>query len=214
LGQKTHPTGFRLGINKPWSSNWFGGKNYSNYVSEDIMLRRYVNQRLPNAGISSIDIDRTSKKLTVTINTSRPGIVIGKGGKDVDKLREEIKLLATRDLQTKMDTQVNVSEIKRPEMNAKLVGENISQQLIKKINYRRAVKKAIQSTMRMGADGIRIRVAGRLGGADIARQETFREGRVPLQTLRSDIDFAITEARTTYGIIGVKVWICNGEVGG
>ena len=214
MGQKTHPTGFRLGINKPWSSNWFGGKNYSNYVSEDIMLRRYVNQRLPNAGISSIDIERTSKKLTVTINTSRPGIVIGKGGKDVDKLREEIKLLATRDLQTKMDTQVNVSEIKRPEMNAKLVGENISQQLIKKINYRRAVKKAIQSTMRMGADGIRIRVAGRLGGADIARQETFREGRVPLQTLRSDIDFAITEARTTYGIIGVKVWICNGEVGG
>ena len=214
MGQKTHPTGFRLGINKPWSSNWFGGKNYSNYVSEDIILRRYVNQRLPNAGISSIDIDRTSKKLTVTINTSRPGIVIGKGGKDVDKLREEIKLLATRDLQTKMDTQVNVSEIKRPEMNAKLVGENISQQLIKKINYRRAVKKAIQSTMRMGADGIRIRVAGRLGGADIARQETFREGRVPLQTLRSDIDFAITEARTTYGIIGVKVWICNGEVGG
>ena len=214
MGQKTHPTGFRLGINKPWSSNWFGGINYSNYVSEDIMLRRYVNQRLPNAGISSIDIDRTSKKLTVTINTSRPGIVIGKGGKDVDKLREEIKLLATRDLQTKMDTQVNVSEIKRPEMNAKLVGENISQQLIKKINYRRAVKKAIQSTMRMGADGIRIRVAGRLGGADIARQETFREGRVPLQTLRSDIDFAITEARTTYGIIGVKVWICNGEVGG
>ena len=214
MGQKTHPTGFRLGINKPWSSNWFGGKDYSNYVSEDIMLRRYVNQRLPNAGISSVDIDRTSKKLTVTINTSRPGIVIGKGGKDVDKLREEIKLLASRDSTIKMDTQVNVLEIKRPEMNAKLVGENIAQQLVKKINYRRAVKKAIQSTMRMGADGIRIRVAGRLGGADIARQETFREGRVPLQTLRSDIDFAITEARTTYGTIGVKVWICNGEVTG
>ncbi len=178
------------------------------------MLRRYVNQRLPNAGISSIDIDRTSKKLTVTINTSRPGIVIGKGGKDVDKLREEIKLLATKDAKDKMDTQVNVSEIKRPEMNAKLVGENIAQQLVKKINYRRAVKKSIQSTMRMGADGIRIRVAGRLGGADIARQETFREGRVPLQTLRSDIDFAITEARTTYGTIGIKVWICNGEVSG
>lgn len=214
MGQKTHPTGFRLGINKPWSSNWFGGKDYSNYVSEDIMLRRYVNQRLPNAGISSVDIDRTSKKLTVTINTSRPGIVIGKGGKDVDKLREEIKLLASRDSTIKMDTQVNVLEIKRPEMNAKLVGENIAQQLVKKINYRRAVKKAIQSTMRMGADGIRIRVAGRLGGADIARQETFREGRVPLQTLRSDIDFAITEARTTYGTIGVKVWICNGEMTG
>ena len=214
MGQKTHPTGFRLGINKPWSSNWFGGKSYSEYVSQDIMLRRYVNQRLPNAGISSIDIDRTSKKLTVTINTSRPGIVIGKGGKDVDKLREEIKHLATKDAKTKMDTQVNVSEIKRPEMNAKLVGENIAHQLVKKINYRRAVKKSIQSTMRMGADGIRIRVAGRLGGADIARQETFREGRVPLQTLRSDIDFAITEARTTYGTIGIKVWICNGEVSG
>ena len=217
MGQKTHPTGFRLGINRPWSSNWFGGKNYSRYVSEDIMLRRYVNQRLPNAGISRVDIERTSKKLTVTINTSRPGIVIGKGGKDVDKLREEIKHLSTTvspetGEKYTMDTQVNVSEIKRPEMDAKLVGENIAQQLIKKISYRRAVKKAIQSTIRMGADGIRIRVAGRLGGADIARQETFREGRVPLQTLRSDIDFAITEARTTYGIIGVKVWICNGEV--
>ena len=217
MGQKTHPTGFRLGINRPWSSNWFGGKNYSRYVSEDIMLRRYVNQRLPNAGISRVDIERTSKKLTVTINTSRPGIVIGKGGKDVDKLREEIKHLSTTvspetNEKYTMDTQVNVSEIKRPEMDAKLVGENIAQQLIRKISYRRAVKKAIQSTIRMGADGIRIRVAGRLGGADIARQETFREGRVPLQTLRSDIDFAITEARTTYGIIGVKVWICNGEV--
>ena len=217
MGQKTHPTGFRLGINRPWSSNWFGGKNYSRYVSEDMMLRRYVNQRLPNAGISRVDIERTSKKLTVTINTSRPGIVIGKGGKDVDKLREEIKQLSTTvspetGEKYTMDTQVNVSEIKRPEMDAKLVGENIAQQLIKKISYRRAVKKAIQSTIRMGADGIRIRVAGRLGGADIARQETFREGRVPLQTLRSDIDFAITEARTTYGIIGVKVWICNGEV--
>ena len=182
------------------------------------MLRRYVNQRLPNAGISSVDIDRTSKKLTVTINTSRPGIVIGKGGKDVDKLREEIKQLSTKvnpetGKQYTLDTQVNVSEIKRPEMDAKLVGENIAHQLVKKISYRRAVKKAIQSTIRMGADGIRIRVAGRLGGADIARQETFREGRVPLQTLRSDIDFAITEARTTYGIIGIKVWICNGSIG-
>ena len=211
MGQKTHPTGFRLGINKPWSSNWFGGKNYSDFVSEDIMLRRYVNQRLPNAGISSIDIDRTSKKLTVTINTSRPGIVIGKGGKDVDKLREEIKLLATKDAKDKMDTQVNVSEIKRPEMNAKLVGENIAQQLVKKINYRRAVKKAIQSTMRMGADGIRINVAGRLGGAEIARSEKFSQGRVPLHTLRADIDYVLTEVSTQYGIIGIKVWICNGE---
>ncbi len=208
MGQKTHPIGFRLGINKPWTSNWYGGKKYSDYVAEDIILRKYINQRLSNAGISSISIDRTSKKLTITINTSRPGIVIGKGGKDVDQLREEIKQLS------EIETQVNVSEIKRPEMDPKLVGENIGQQLIKKISYRRAVKKAIQSTMRMGAEGIRIRIAGRLGGADIARRETFMEGRVPLQTLRSDIDFAITEARTTYGIIGLKVWICNGEVSG
>tara|TARA_A100001037_G_scaffold76442_1_gene68533 strand:+ start:365 stop:991 length:627 start_codon:yes stop_codon:yes gene_type:complete len=208
LGQKTHPIGFRLGINKPWTSNWYGGKKYSDYVAEDIILRKYINQRLSNAGISSISIDRTSKKLTITINTSRPGIVIGKGGKDVDQLREEIKQLS------EIETQVNVSEIKRPEMDPKLVGENIGQQLIKKISYRRAVKKAIQSTMRMGAEGIRIRIAGRLGGADIARRETFMEGRVPLQTLRSDIDFAITEVRTTYGIIGLKVWICNGEVSG
>ncbi len=208
MGQKTHPIGFRLGINKPWISNWYGGKRYSDYVAEDIILRKYINQRLSNAGISSVSIDRTSKKLTITINTSRPGIVIGKGGKDVDQLREEIKQLS------EIETQVNVSEIKRPEMDPKLVGENIGQQLIKKISYRRAVKKAIQSTMRMGAEGIRIRVAGRLGGADIARRETFMEGRVPLQTLRSDINFAITEAKTTYGIIGVKVWICNGEVSG
>ena len=208
MGQKTHPIGFRLGINKPWISNWYGGKKYSDYVAEDIILRKYINQRLSNAGISSISIDRTSKKITITINTSRPGIVIGKGGKDVDQLREEIKQLS------EIETQVNVSEIKRPEMDPKLVGENIAQQLIKKISYRRAVKKAIQATMRMGAEGIRIRVAGRLGGADIARRETFMEGRVPLQTLRSDINFAITEARTTYGIIGLKVWICNGEVSG
>ena len=208
MGQKTHPIGFRLGINKPWISNWYGGKKYSDYVAEDIILRKYINQRLSNAGISSVSIDRTSKKLTITINTSRPGIVIGKGGKDVDQLREEIKQLS------EIETQVNVSEIKRPEMDPKLVGENIAQQLIKKISYRRAVKKAIQATMRMGAEGIRIRVAGRLGGADIARRETFMEGRVPLQTLRSDINFAITEARTTYGIIGLKVWICNGEVSG
>ena len=208
MGQKINPIGFRLGINKPWISNWYGGKRYSDYVAEDIILRKYINQRLSNAGISSISIDRTSKKLTITINTSRPGIVIGKGGKDVDQLREEIKQLS------EIETQVNVSEIKRPEMDPKLVGENIAQQLIKKISYRRAVKKAIQATMRMGAEGIRIRVAGRLGGADIARRETFMEGRVPLQTLRSDINFAITEARTTYGIIGLKVWICNGEVSG
>ncbi|MAG21591.1 MAG: 30S ribosomal protein S3 [Candidatus Marinimicrobia bacterium] len=206
MGQKTHPTGFRLGINKPWSSNWFANKEFPKFLEEDIRLRGYIAKRLPNAGISKVDINRTSKKLAVTIYTSRPGIVIGKGGEQVDKLKEEIKTL------TGNETQVNVSEIKRPEMDAKLVGENIGQQLMKKINYRRAVKKSIQSTMRMGADGIRIRVAGRLGGAEIARCETFHEGSVPLQTLRADIDFAVTEARTTYGIIGIKVWICNGEI--
>tara|TARA_B100000315_G_C14595059_1_gene598406 strand:- start:9591 stop:10118 length:528 start_codon:yes stop_codon:yes gene_type:complete len=172
----------------------------------DFTLRRYIAKRLPNAGISKVEINRTEKKITVTLHTSRPGIVIGKGGDEVDRLKEEIKSL------TGGEVKVNVSEIKRPELDAKLVGENIAHQLIKKIAYRRAVKKAIQSTMRMGAEGIRIRVAGRLGGAEIARNENFHEGKVPLQTLRSDIDFAITEAFTTYGVIGIKVWIYNGEI--
>lgn len=206
MGQKTHPTGFRLGINKPWISNWFARKDFAAFVAEDVTLRKYILGRLPNAGVSKVDISRTSRKVTLTIHTSRPGIVIGRGGEEVDRLKEEIKRLTNR------ETQVNVSEIKRPELNAQLVGENIAQQLTKKINYRRAVKKAIQSTMRMGSEGIRIRVAGRLGGAEIARSETFHEGKVPLQTLRSDIDFAISEARTNYGTIGIKVWICNGEI--
>ncbi|MBC8174633.1 MAG: 30S ribosomal protein S3 [Candidatus Marinimicrobia bacterium] len=206
MGQKTHPTGFRLGVNKPWVSNWYGGKDFPSYIAGDITLRQYIERRLPNAGISKVVINRTSKKIIVTINTSRPGIVIGKGGEEVDRLREEFKRLSNTDV------QVNVSEIKRPELDARLVGVSIAQQIIKKISYRRAVKKAIQATMRMGADGIRVRVAGRLGGAEIARSENFHEGSVPLQTLRSDIDYAITEARTTYGIIGVKVWICNGEI--
>ena len=208
MGQKTHPVGFRLQMNKNWKSTWFTEKSFATELESDVKIRKYLKARLPNAGISKVDISRTSKNITITIHTARPGIVIGKGGKDVDQLREEIKQLS------EIETQVNVSEIKRPEMDPKLVGENIAQQLIKKISYRRAVKKAIQATMRMGAEGIRIRVAGRLGGADIARRETFMEGRVPLQTLRSDINFAITEARTTYGIIGLKVWICNGEVSG
>lgn len=206
MGQKTHPTGFRLGINKSWTSNWFAGANFADYVMEDITLRKYIEKRLPNAGVSKVEIARTSKQISVTVHTSRPGIVIGKGGEEVDRLKEEIQRL------TKRETQVNVSEIKRPELDAKLVSQNIGQQLTKKINFRRAVKKAIQSTMRMGAEGIKIRVAGRLGGTEIARSETFMEGKVPLHTLRSDIDFAVTEARTTYGTIGIKVWICNGEV--
>ena len=175
-------------------------------MAEDIRVRKYIDKRLPNAGVSRVDIDRTSKNLTITINTARPGIVIGKGGEEVDRLKEELTRL------TGQKIQVNILEIKRPELDAKLVGENIAHQLIRKIAYRRAVKKSIQSTIRMGAEGIRIRVAGRLGGAEIARSETFREGKVPLHTLRSDIDFAITEAKTTYGIIGIKVWIYKGEI--
>lgn len=206
MGQKTHPIGFRLGINKPWSSNWFATKEFPVFLAEDIRVRKYISKRLPNAGVSRVDIDRTSKNLTITINTARPGIVIGKGGEEVDRLKEELTRL------TGQKIQVNILEIKRPELDAKLVGENIAHQLIRKIAYRRAVKKSIQSTMRMGAEGIRIRVAGRLGGAEIARAEIFREGKVPLHTLRSDIDFAITEARTTYGIIGIKVWIYKGEI--
>ena len=206
MGQKTHPIGFRLGINKPWSSNWFATKEFPVFLAEDIRVRKYISKRLPNAGVSRVNIDRTSKNLTITINTARPGIVIGKGGEEVDRLKEELTRL------TGQKIQVNILEIKRPELDAKLVGENIAHQLIRKIAYRRAVKKSIQSTMRMGAEGIRIRVAGRLGGAEIARAETSREGKVPLHTLRSDIDFAITEARTTYGIIGIKVWIYKGEI--
>jgi len=175
-------------------------------MAEDIRVRKYIGKRLPNAGVSRVDIDRTSKNLVISIHTARPGIVIGKGGEEVDRLKEELTRL------TGQKVQVNILEIKRPELDAKLVGENIAHQLVRKIAYRRAVKKAIQSTIRMGAEGIRIRVAGRLGGAEIARAETFREGKVPLHTLRSDIDFAITEARTTYGTIGIKVWIYNGEI--
>ena len=201
MGQKTHPIGFRLGINKPWSSNWFATKEFPEFMAEDIRVRKYISKRLPNAGVSRVDIDRTSKNLTISIHTARPGIVIGRGGEEVDRLKEELTRL------TGQKIQVNILEIKRPELDAKLVGENIAHQLIRKIAYRRAVKKSIQSTIRMGAEGIRIRVAGRLGGAEIARSETFREGKVPLHTLRSDIDFAITEAKTTYGIIGIKIWI-------
>lgn len=205
MGQKTHPIGFRLGFNKEWSSNWFDEKNYTAKLTEDLTLRRYLLKRLPNAGVASIDIYRTSRKITITINTSRPGIVIGRKGEEVDLLKLELQKI------TNTDVQINVNEIKRPELNAALVGNNISSQIVKKISFRRAIKKAIQATMRMGAEGIRIQCSGRLGGAEMSRTETFHEGRVPLQTLRADIDFASVTAHTTYGCIGVKVWICNGE---
>jgi len=206
LGQKTHPIGFRLGVIRNWSSNWFDEKNFAENLNEDITLRKYIRQRMPNAGISKIELNRTSKKITITVHTSRPGIVIGKGGSEVDQLREEVKAL------TNMDVQINVNEVKRPELDAFLVAENIARQIERKISFRRVIKKAIQATMRMGAEGIRIRAAGRLGGSEMARQENYHEGRVPLHTLRADIDFAIVTAKTTYGTIGIKVWICNGEV--
>jgi small subunit ribosomal protein S3 len=206
LGQKTHPVGFRLIVNKNWGSNWFTGKEeYADDLAEDIQIRKYLKHRLPNAGVSKVEISRTSKVVTVTIYTARPGIVIGRGGEEVSRLKNEVKQLS------KKDVQVNISEIKRPELDAALVGSNIAHQLKKKMSYRRVVNKAIQSTMRMGAEGIRVNVAGRLGGAEIARSEKFMSGKVPLHTLRADINYALTEAHTTYGVIGIKVWICNGE---
>jgi len=214
LGQKTHPVGFRLQINKNWKSTWFTENSFASELESDVKIRKYLNARLPNAGISKVDISRTSKTITITIFTARPGIVIGKGGEEVNRLKDEVKQLTNTSLKDDGDTknvQINISEIKRPELDAALVGANIAHQLKKKVSYRRVVSKVIQSTMRMGADGIRINVAGRLGGAEIARSEKFSEGRVPLHTLRADIDYVLTEAYTQYGIIGIKVWICNGE---
>jgi len=205
LGQKTHPVGFRLNVNKAWSSTWFAEKNkFSDSLEEDVKIRKYIAFRLPNAGISNVEINRTSKKVSVTIHTARPGIVIGRGGEEVNKLKKEL-----RQLTNKQDAQINISEVKRPELNAALVGQNICQQLKKKISYRRVINKAMQATMRMGANGIRINVAGRLGGVEIARSEKYSDGSVPLHTLRANIDYALSEANTAYGIIGVKVWICK-----
>ena len=205
MGQKTHPVGFRLNVRKSWNSTWFAEKNnFAESLEEDVRIRRYIGFRLPNAGISNIEINRTSKKVSVTIHTARPGIVIGRGGEEVNKLKKEL-----RQLTNKSDAQINISEVKRPELNAALVGMNICQQLKKKISYRRVINKAMQATMRMGANGIRINVAGRLGGVEIARSEKYSDGSVPLHTLRADIDYALSEAHTAYGIIGVKVWICK-----
>ena len=205
MGQKTHPTGFRLIVNKDWDSTWFAEKNnFAESLEEDVKIRKYISYRLPNAGISKVEINRTSKKISITINTARPGIVIGRGGEEVNKLKNEL-----RQLTNKKDAQINISEIKRPELNASLVGANICQQLKKKISYRRVINKAMQATMRMGAKGIRINIAGRLGGVEIARSEKYSNGSVPLHTLRANIDYSLTEAQTSYGIIGVKVWICK-----
>ena len=205
MGQKTHPVGFRLNVRKSWNSTWFAEKNnFAESLEEDVRIRKYIGFRLPNAGISNVEINRTSKKVSVTIHTARPGIVIGRGGEEVNKLKKEL-----RQLTNKSDAQINISEVKRPELNAALVGMNICQQLKKKISYRRVINKAMQATMRMSANGIRINVAGRLGGVEIARSEKYSDGSVPLHTLRADIDYALSEAHTSYGIIGVKVWICK-----
>jgi len=205
LGQKTNPIGLRLGINRDWDSVWFDEKKFASKLHEDIILRNYINNRLGHASISRIEISRTPKRVSVTIHTARPGIVIGRGGSEVEALKKELKKFMG------YDVNINVSEIKRPGLRAELVGQNIAQQLEKKVNYRRAVKKAIQSTMSMGSEGIRVCVSGRLNGNEIARSETYREGRVPLHTLRAQIDYTITESHTSYGIIGVKVWIYSGE---
>ncbi len=206
MGQKTHPVGFRLGIIKSWDSSWFDEKKFSGKLEEDLKIRKYIRKRLNNAAVSKIEIERTAKRVILTIHTARPGIVIGKKGQEVDKLREELRAL------TKKEVQINISEIKKPELDAYLVAENISRQLEGKVSFRRAMKKAITSTMRLGAGGIKIMCSGRLGGAEMARTEQYKDGRIPLHTLRADIDYATQTAQTTYGSIGVKVWIFNGEV--
>ncbi len=207
MGQKTHPVGFRLGVTKTWSARWFSEKDFKKNLEEDLALRRYIAKRLSRAGISKIDIERrTSNQVTINIHTARPGIVIGRKGMEVDKLRDELKLL------TKKDVFLNIVEVKRPELEAKLVGESIARQLEQRVSFRRAMKKAVTSAMRMGAEGIRVACSGRLGGAEMARYEHYLVGRVPLHTLRADIDYATSIAYTTYGTIGIKVWLSKGEV--
>jgi small subunit ribosomal protein S3 len=208
MGQKINPVGLRLGIVRGWESSWYGGKEFSDKLVEDEKIRKYVAARIPKGAIARVVIERTLKRVTLTIHTARPGIVIGKGGGEVDKIKEELKKI------TGKDVQINIFEIKRPEIDAKLVGEAIAQQLQARISFRRAMKQAIQSALRVGAQGIKVKVSGRLGGAEIARSEQYKEGRVPLHTLRADIDYAISEAQTVYGKIGIKVWIFKGEVYG
>jgi len=208
MGQKVNPTGLRLGIVKGWDSSWFGGKTFSDKLVEDQKIRKYIDARIPKGGVAKVVIERTLKRITLTVHTSRPGVVIGKGGSEVDKIKEELKKI------TGKDVQINIFEIKRPELDAKLVGESIAQQLEARISYRRAMKQSIASAIRVGAQGIKIKVAGRLGGAEMARSEQYKEGRIPLHTLRADIDYAISEANTVYGKIGIKVWIFKGEIFG
>jgi small subunit ribosomal protein S3 len=208
MGQKANPIGNRLGIIKGWDSNWYGGKDFADKLAEDQKIRQYLTARIPKGGVSKIVIERTLNRITISIYTSRPGIIIGKGGGEVDKLKEEIKKI------TNKDVQININEIRRPEIDAAIVAETVAKQLEARVNFRRATKMAIASAMRMGVEGIKIRVSGRLGGAEMARSEEYKEGRTPLHTFRADIDYSLKEAQTIYGIIGVKVWICKGEVFG
>jgi len=208
MGQKINPVGFRLGIVRGWDSNWYGGKSFADKLVEDDKIRKYVAARIPKGAISKVIIERTLKRITLTINTARPGVVIGKGGQEVDKIKEELKKI------TGKDVQINIFEIKRPEIDAKLIGETIAQQLEARISFRRAMKQSIASAMRVGAQGIKLKLSGRLGGAEMARSEGYKEGRIPLHTLRADIDYAVSEALTVYGKIGIKVWVFRGEVYG
>ena len=208
MGQKVNPIGFRLGFIKGWESNWYGGNSFDQKLVEDEKIRKYVFARIPRGAISKIIIERTLKRITLTINTARPGVVIGRGGAEVDKIKEELKKLTSKDI------QINIFEIKRPETDAKLIGESIAQQLASRISHRRAMKQAIASAMRVGAEGIKIKVSGRVGGAEMARTEEYKEGRIPLHTLRADIDYHISEAQTIYGKLGIKVWVFKGEVFG
>jgi small subunit ribosomal protein S3 len=206
MGQKTHPLGFRLGIIKAWKSRWYAERDFRHLLAEDETIRKYLHRRLSHASLAAVEIDRKPQKVVVTLHTARPGVVIGKQGSEVDKLRDELSHL------TKSEVSVNVEEVKRPEVNAQLVADGVAHQLVQRVSFRRAMKRAVQSAMRAGAEGIKIQCGGRLGGAEIARSEGYHEGRVPLHTLRADIDYAQSTARTTYGTIGVKVWIFKGEV--
>ncbi len=208
MGQKVNPISNRLGVIRGWDSNWYGGNKYGDTLLEDSKLRKYLNVRLAKSSVSRIIIERTLKLITITVCTSRPGLIIGKGGSEVEKLKEELKKI------TDKDVQINIFEVKRPELDAQIVASTVARQIEGKIAYRRAVKMAIAGTMRSGAEGIKVQVSGRLNGAEMARSEMFKEGRTPLHTLRADIDYALVEAHTKVGVIGVKVWICRGEVYG
>lgn len=206
MGQKVNPIGLRLGINKTWDSRWFGDDDYADKLHEDLKIRKYVKAKLGQAGISKIVIERPTKKCHISIHSARPGVVIGKKGADIDKIRKDLQKF------TKDEVHINIIEVRKPELDATLIAEGVAQQLERRVAFRRAMKRAVQSALRMGAEGIRINVSGRLGGAEIARMEWYREGRVPLHTLRADVDYGTATALTTYGIIGVKVWVCKGEI--